>query len=301
MHRFPVLETFVSGVTRKILIRFTTLHSRIDSLRRVENTKDYANCVPGIAGRLFAGNHCFVPRKPQELKGSYLLLNSEKVLETVKALVIRIQERFPDSSLCKVCAELETVCSRSRERIEWIGQPIWPLRILRYVLVAIVVVGIIITVIGLIHDQQAVEFGLTDWIQTVEAALNEVVMLGIGILFVWGLEDRLKRRRAMRALHELRSIAHVIDMHQLTKDPDRLDKDRENTESSPPMLMTAFNLRRYLDYCSEMLSLVGKVAALHLQTLDDSTVVATVNEIEDLTTGLSRKIWQKIDMLRGKA
>ena len=63
------------------------------------------------------------------------------------------------------------------------------------------------------------------------------------------------------------------------------------------MTMNAFLLRRYLDYCSEMLSLVGKVAALHLQKLDDATVVAAVNEIEGLTTGLSEKIWQKIDML----
>ncbi|MDC0314631.1 hypothetical protein OAL92_02270 [bacterium] len=241
-----------------------------------------------------------MPKKPKELKGSYLLLNSEKVLKTVQELAVRIRERFPESSLFLVCAELETVCSRSRERIDWIAQPIWPLRILRYMLVAIALIGVGFTIYALQVDQSAGELELTDWIQTLEAALNEVVMLGFGILFVWGLEGRLKRRRAMRALHELRSIAHVIDMHQLTKDPDRLDKNRPNTESSPALLMTAFNLRRYLDYCSEMLSLVGKVAALHLQTLDDATVVATVNEIEDLTTGLSRKIWQKIDMLRGE-
>jgi hypothetical protein len=47
-----------------------------------------------------------------------------------------------------------------------------------------------------------------------------------------------------------------------------------------------------------MLSLTGKVAALHLQALDDSTVIASVNEIEDLTTGLDRKIWQKIELVR---
>jgi hypothetical protein len=34
------------------------------------------------------------------------------------------------------------------------------------------------------------------------------------------IETRVKRRRALRAIHELRSIAHVIDMHQLTKDPE---------------------------------------------------------------------------------
>jgi hypothetical protein len=43
-----------------------------------------------------------------------------------------------------------------------------------------------------------------------------------------------------------------------------------------------------------MLSLIGKVAALHLQTPDDAAVV---NEIEGLTTGLNRKIWQKVDLV----
>ena len=61
--------------------------------------------------------------------------------------------------------------------------------------------------------------------------------------------------------------------------------------------MTAFQLTRYLDYCSELLSIVGKLAALYAQSLPDSVVVAAVNDIETLTTGLSRKIWQKIVQL----
>ena len=117
------------------------------------------------------------------------------------------------------------------------------------------------------------------------AHVGRVVLIALGVFFVWNFETRVKRRRALAALHELRSIAHVIDMHQLPKDPDRLQKGRPNTKSSPKSSMNAFDLRRYLDYCSEMLSLTGKVAALHLQTLDDSAVVAAVNEIETLTTG----------------
>jgi len=61
--------------------------------------------------------------------------------------------------------------------------------------------------------------------------------------------------------------------------------------------MTAFQLTRYLDYCSELLSIVGKLTALYAQSLPDSVVVAAVNNIETLTTGLSRKIWQKIMQL----
>ena len=61
--------------------------------------------------------------------------------------------------------------------------------------------------------------------------------------------------------------------------------------------MTDFELSRYLNYCSEMLSLIGKVAALYVQRFDDPVALSAVNEMEDLTTGLSRKIWQKIMIL----
>jgi hypothetical protein len=65
--------------------------------------------------------------------------------------------------------------------------------------------------------------------------------------------------------------------------------------------MTRFELSRYLDYCSEALSLAGKVAALYLKGFDDPVALQAVNEVEDLTTGLSRKIWQKLTILYAMA
>jgi hypothetical protein len=55
---------------------------------------------------------------------------------------------------------------------------------------------------------------------------------------------------------------------------------------------------RYLDYCSEMLSLTAKCAALYAERLSDSVVVDTVGDIERLTSDLSSKIWQKITMVQ---
>jgi len=66
--------------------------------------------------------------------------------------------------------------------------------------------------------------------------------------------------------------------------------------------MTDFELSRYLDYCSEMLSLIGKVAALYVQRFDDPAALSAVDQIEDLTTGLSRKIRQNIMIInQGRA
>jgi hypothetical protein len=61
--------------------------------------------------------------------------------------------------------------------------------------------------------------------------------------------------------------------------------------------MTKYELTRYLDYCSEMQSLTGKLAALYAQNLPDPVIIDAVNDIEELTANFSRKVWQKISIL----
>jgi hypothetical protein len=133
---------------------------------------------------------------------------------------------------------------------------------------------------------------LSDVIQTIEAAVNDLVFFGIAAYFLVSIETRIKRRRALRLIHELRSLAHIVDMHQLTKDPALITSDGQ---------MSPAELGRYLDFCSDMLSHLGKLAALLVQNFGDSVVLAAVNEIETLTTGLSRKVWQKIAILERPA
>ena len=99
-------------------------------------------------------------------------------------------------------------------------------------------------------------------------------------------------------MRELRALAHIVDMHQLTKDPDRVvDGATPARRRRPSATMTRPELARYLDYCSEMLALNSKLAALYAQNLHDPVVLAAVDEVETLTTGLSAKIWQKLVIL----
>jgi hypothetical protein len=46
-----------------------------------------------------------------------------------------------------------------------------------------------------------------------------------------------------------------------------------------------------------MLALVAKVGALYVQDFPDQIALQAVDQIEDLASGLSRKIWQKIMIL----
>lgn len=89
----------------------------------------------------------------------------------------------------------------------------------------------------------------------------------------------------------------MVDMHQLTKDPERLLSPEMKTASSPKHSFTRFELARYLDYSSELLALISKLAALHVQYLNDPVVLNAVNDIEMLVASLSNKTWQKIMVL----
>ncbi len=233
-----------------------------------------------------------------ERRRRYYELDPDRVLETISSLSVRVGERFPDSGLAGVGRELVEIGKLARERMDWIGRPIWAVRGVTFFVIAMLVLGLVVLVLNLKPEEGVFEF--TTFVGLLEAGLNDLVMLSIGIFFLVTLETRIKRKRALEAIHELRSIAHVIDMHQLTKGPDRVLRDSsENTAHSPASELSVFELRRYLDYCAEMLSLTGKIASLYLQNFEDAAAIAAVNEIEDLTTGLSRKIWQKIMILQG--
>lgn len=183
----------------------------------------------------------------------------------------------------------------SQASIERTSRPYWPLRLLACSGL-VLLIAIVVTAVSTIPRRGAT-VSWTDLAQGIEAIVNEVVFLAIAVFFLFTLESRRRRMQALRAIHELRSIAHIVDMHQLTKDPDAVMAPEHATPSSPRRSMTRFELSRYLDYCSELLSITSKLAALHAQHVQDPVVLDAVNGIQNLTHGLSGKIWQKIMIL----
>jgi hypothetical protein len=225
----------------------------------------------------------------------YRQLDDDRIIETLERLRHRITERFATSSLARVSEELLAIAHESASHVAYLARPNWPIR--GTVALAI---AVMLAVVVTAASQVRLAANIASWpefLQGIEAAINDLVFLGIAVFFLLTIETRLKRRRALAALHQLRSIAHVVDMHQLTKDPEQLLTNPPSTASSPTRTMTRVELGRYLDYCSEMLSVTSKIAALFVERFDDPVTLAAVNEIESLTAGLSRKIWQKISML----
>jgi hypothetical protein len=227
----------------------------------------------------------------------YRQLDPAQITETARALSSRIADRFPGSGLSRVSLELLDVARESHASIERTSRPYWPLRLLAFSGL-VVLVAIVVTAAFTIPFRGASGGGWIEFAQGIEAVVNEVVFLGIAVFFLFTLESRRRRALALRAIHELRSLAHIVDMHQLTKDPDAVMAPERATPSSPGRRsMTRFELSRYLDYCSELLSITSKLAALYAQHVQDPVVLDAVNGIQTLTQGLSAKIWQKIMIL----
>lgn len=221
-------------------------------------------------------------------------LRAKPILATIDRLLHRIEERFPDSGLSKVCKEFYQLSTRSEALARRLTFPIWPVRV-----VAIVAVLLLLGLVAFALYQLVTHFkfgaeGLPDLLQATESVVNELIFLGLALFFLTSLELRIKRGIVLKALHHLRSIAHIVDMHQLTKDPTHQLVKISDTESSPVRGLSRSDLTRYLDYCSEILSLNAKIGALFAQHVDDPVVLAAVNDLESLTQGLSAKIWQKI-------
>lgn len=221
-------------------------------------------------------------------------LEADKLVATLVQLERRIGERFPASNLLKLARELTETARQVTRRTAKIQRVHWPLRLLG-VFLALSLPALIIYLVA--HGRFQLETEGWQLLEGIDAGISSVVFLGGACYFIVTLERRIHRRRALEAIAEMRSMAHIIDMHQLDKDPERSFGHYVQTASSPKEPLSPFLLGRYLDYCCEMLSLISKVCVLYGQDFDDDVVLDAVDDIEDLASGLSRRIWQKIMLL----
>lgn len=228
----------------------------------------------------------------------YRTLDPEKILATAVMLDARVAARFADTGLKKVAAEIVSLTRDTTREAKALETPIWWLRL---TIAALVIGGAALFLsVGTFISFNRLSHDAVGSVQSIEAAINTTVLAALGLTALIRLEARIKRRRVAKNLHSLRSLIHVIDMHQLTKDPAALSTSYKPTKASPDRPFTAGELARYLDYCSEMLAVTGKLAALYAQSVNDDGVAEAVNDIENLGSNLSRKIWQKIMLIEAQ-
>ncbi len=226
---------------------------------------------------------------------SFREIRSEEIIKTVQSLENRIEERFPDSGLSKITSDLAEVAEDAAMRSEKIGRPNIAIRISSWGLA----VGISILIIWLLLHIPSLKKipNAIDLIQAIEAGLASIVFIGASLIFLISLETRLKRKQAIKAIHELLSMAHIVDMHQLTKHPEVHLADLERTPSSPVRTYSTVELNRYFNYCIELLSLISKIGYAYVNRFTDAPTLNSVDQLGTLCHNLSTKIWQKIALV----
>jgi hypothetical protein len=216
---------------------------------------------------------------PREKMMHYRALDPARIINTAELLGQRVSERFPSSGLRKVAAELVSLSRDVAVAAKAFEAPIWWLRIA--IAVVILIGASVVLFVGTFLSFERISTGAFDFVQGIEASLNTFLLAGLGFLALVRAEERLKRKRVFKELHGLRTVCRF-------QADEKLAATHHQQRRSLP---------RYLDYCSEMLSITGKLAALFAQSVNDEVVVDAVNSVEELGSNLSRKIWQKITMV----
>ena len=152
-----------------------------------------------------------------EVRHNYTRLDEGSIIRTIEGLRDRIASTFPQANLLRVCEQFLDVSKRVVAVEHYLRRPHWPLRIIGIASVAVLTIFLIL--IATLAARADADLTFNSVVATVESAVNDLAFFGIAVFFLLRLETRVKRGKALEMLHELRSLTHIVDMHQLTKDP----------------------------------------------------------------------------------
>ena len=125
-------------------------------------------------------------------------LDPGKIIDTLRRLGRRIDERFPGAGLSRVCAELTTIAEQAQARSREIARPAIGLRIgaAAVVLAGSALMGLLAWHLLAAKKTSDDLFGT---LQGVDSAFNIIVLMGAALYFMFSLEERWKRRRVLHA------------------------------------------------------------------------------------------------------
>lgn len=225
-------------------------------------------------------------------------LDGARVLAAVTDLRDRISAQFADHGLARVAGSLVDLVDRASQQTRATHRRVARTRVVAHtgaVLALLVMLGVL--ALALRRTLADTPGDLITWIPLVESTINNVVFVAIAVVFLWAVPERRERAGLLALLHELRSMAHVVDMHQVTKGTQWIRPGSESPPQDQPRQLSRVELHAYLGYCTELLSLVAKTAALCAERSSDARVLDTVSDIETLSTELSSTISQKVMLL----
>lgn len=219
-----------------------------------------------------------------------------------RALVIlrrRIAERFPDSSLGEIAAEVLDLAHHTRARARRVRRPILAVRIGAHFLQVVLLGALVAGLYVLWGAAQGLPSGTSGplwfgFLEAVEAAVALLLTIG-GLSFgLVRFETGLRQSLVLREMQRFRTTLDVIDMHQLYKDPTYLLLD---TAAMPVRTMSLHQLLAYLGFCSELMTLTSKLASTYAVDITDPLVHQAVDDIQSYAGELVRGIRTKLQLV----
>lgn len=213
-------------------------------------------------------------------------LDPDRLELKIREVAARTRRAFPDRGLPDRLDDLAEMARDAAALAEQVkGRS--PLDFLLPAFVMLLLLGITGGIATTAHFRIDVPDSILDVVEPLDAAVNlGILLLTFGFLIYRILVER-RRSRLLAMVHRIRSLVHLLDMIQLTK----------NLEPSEEAPLPLDDRIRYLDFCSQTASLAGKCAALLIANHPDPAVVSAVTEVEMVCAGIAQKIWAKIAVL----
>lgn len=172
-----------------------------------------------------------------------------------------MEEEFPSSGLAAVANEVAAVSEGSVDRFHQIQKPRIMMRLMVGILVLCAISGPFLFSVLVNFSEEVTNLG--DFLEATDAGLHMILLLAEGIVFLVGMKNRTRRHQALEALAEYRSLADLVELHQINKAPG-LDL-KEAPENDIRTVRTVEALASYLDFSGVLLSIIGKLSAYYAQ------------------------------------
>lgn len=211
-------------------------------------------------------------------------LRAEDIQEMLEKQKVQLYKDFPTSTLNNTCESMLTISREINRTIKEVNKRNYIVTGLLCILSVLIFSSITYTWKKL--NITFTEINVSDFVQMFDASFSFLILLGSGALFLISYQSKARKKKLTRAISKLTGLAHVIEAHQLSKDP----------HSHP--FQDDEQLIKYLGHCSDLLALTSKIGFLYVQAFDDPETQAVESGLENLISGISRKVWQKIMIIQ---
>ena len=121
---------------------------------------------------------------------------------------------------------------------------------------------------------------------------TSLILLAGALWFLITIENRIKRRKALMYIEELREFLHVIDVTQLFYTPLVYNPDPAAARTSATFDYT------YFLFCTQMLGVISNLAPLYTRGAANDSILRAASEVEMLANAITVKLLSKAESVR---